>query len=304
MNILVIGAGYWGQKLIERFGNILGVNHVGIYDRDETRLSEYRTWEYFCVQAVGPPSAWLKGSFVDAVAIATPISSHYELAREWLEAGKHVFVEKPLAQTAEQARELGQLAEKKGLVLMTDLTFLHDLRIERLAKGTLRGMLWSGPESRTSDEDIFWTWAPHPLSIALMINGEPSHIGAVKMRNIGGNEAVFIPLHYDGKPGYCHILLQWGLGIFKERLLFTESRPGVSEHLDLTKKPSVDPLLRTCGSFVEAVESLGLRPQDLGVRVAEMMAWTHEEFLTSINSPSLEVKKWEADQNFQKSPLI
>lgn len=298
MNILVIGAGYWGQKLIERFGNILGVARVGIYDKDPIRVSRYLGKGHFSVQGIVPHRPWLKGDFVDAVAIATPISTHYQIAREWLAAGKHVFVEKPLAQTAEQARELGRLAKEKGLVLMTDMTFLEDPRVARLAEQTLTGMLWAGPKSKTSRENIFWTWAPHPLSIALAINGEPSHMGAVWLPH-EDMDRVYIALHYDKAPGHCNILMQWGEGIRKERWLFIGARPGLSKHLDLTLtiRDKKDPLRRICLAFVAAVDG-GLPsgfPQAIwtGVRVAEIMAWIDDEFLTPRNAPTIKVKKWE-----------
>lgn len=285
MNILVIGAGYWGQKLIERFVNILGETHVGIYDKDESRRFGYHQDHFI---GGTDPSAY------DAVAIATPISSHYELAKAWLETGKHVFVEKPLAQTAEQARELGQLAEKKGLVLMTDLTFLHDKRIELLSHGSVRGMLWDGTPSQSSDEDIFWTWAPHPLSIALRVNGEPSHVGAAWLPELRGESRIYIILQYDGDRRCCEIILRWGDDRLKERTLLTGHSPDLHSHLDLTQKPALEPLQRICGIFAEAVEGKDqLRPRDPGVRVAELMSWLHEEFLASGKANTLEVKKWE-----------
>ena len=186
--------------------------------------------------------------------------------------------------------------KEKGLVLMTDLTFLEDPRVTRLGEQTLTGMLWGGPKSQTSLENIFWTWAPHPLSIALTINGEPSHMGAVWLPHEGMDRA-YIALHYEKAPGHCNIVMQWGEGIQKERWLFRGARPGLNEHMNLARGNSggrEDPLKRVCSVFVAAVdERLPLQTIWTGVRVAEMMAWLSDELLSSKTSRSFEVKKWE-----------
>ena len=118
--IAVVGAGYWGPNLIRNFAANTQCDELWVCDRDASRLEN-----------IGRrfPAAHLTESFgeviesaADAVVIATPVGTHYTLAKAALEAGKHVFVEKPLASSAKEAEELVELAEKNDLRLMVGHT--------------------------------------------------------------------------------------------------------------------------------------------------------------------------------------
>jgi len=170
LRVGIIGAGYWGEELLRVFRNLDGVQVQAVCDVDVTR----RTAVDGEIQFFGDTSDMLKGRNTDAVLVATPPSTHYALAREVIAAGKHCWVEKPLALRAAEARELVQAARQQRTTLFVDETFLYDpllqqakswidtgrlgrlyhLSFERLGMGRIR-----------RDSNVWWNSAPHDLSI-------------------------------------------------------------------------------------------------------------------------------------------
>jgi predicted dehydrogenase len=170
LRVGIIGAGYWGEKLLRVFRNLDGVRVQAVCDVDVKR----RTAVDGEIQFFGDTSDLLKGRSIDAVLVATPPSTHYALARKVIAAGRHCWVEKPLALRAAEARELVQAAQEKRTTLFVDETFLYDplvqqakswidagrlgriyhLSFERLGMGRIR-----------RDSNVWWNSAPHDLSI-------------------------------------------------------------------------------------------------------------------------------------------
>jgi UDP-2-acetamido-3-amino-2,3-dideoxy-glucuronate N-acetyltransferase len=165
----IIGAGYWGEKLIRVFNSLDGAHVYVVCDSDAKRRSAIKD-----AGTVTTTAELLARADIDAVLVATPPSTHYALAREVLLAGKHCWVEKPLAMRAAEARELVQLARERQRMLFVDETFLYDpllqqakawidagrlgrlyhLSFERLGMGRIR-----------RDSSVWWNSAPHDLSI-------------------------------------------------------------------------------------------------------------------------------------------
>jgi predicted dehydrogenase len=170
LGIGVIGAGYWGEKLLRVFRNLDGVQVHAVCDADAKRRAAVGEEVQFFTDAAD----LLKRQEIDAVLVATPPSTHYALAREVIAAGKHCWVEKPLALRAAEARELVQAAQQRRVTLFVDETFLYDpllqqakswidagrlgrvyhLSFERLGMGRIR-----------RDSNVWWNSAPHDLSI-------------------------------------------------------------------------------------------------------------------------------------------
>ena len=127
----VIGCGYWGPNLLRNLVQIRGVKVAGVCDSDEKRLDYIRKL-YSHLKGTRDYKGLLKDSNTDAIVITTPVKSHYQLTKESLLAGKDVLVEKPLALTRAQCRELIEIAEKKKRILMVGHTFLYNAAVRRL----------------------------------------------------------------------------------------------------------------------------------------------------------------------------
>src|SRR5262245_28047971 len=182
----VIGCGYWGPNLIRNFSACPQTELVAICDRDPARLEAIgRTY-------AGPKRLSDLDEFLDlplqAVAIATPVSTHFPLARRCLEAGKHVLVEKPLAGTVAEAEALVRIADRCGRVLMVDHTYLFNNAVRqiqaRVEQGEL-GDLYYVDSVRINlglfqrDANVIWDLAPHDLSIVdFILGGDARSISA------------------------------------------------------------------------------------------------------------------------------
>lgn len=169
----VIGGGYWGRNLIRNFSSLEGVEVALVCDPNEESLREVKT---LCpsLETCGDLSRILQDNAVDGVVVVTPPSLHYQPAKESLAARKHTFVEKPLAMSYEEGRELVELADRQGKALFVDETFLYDpalrmvkgmvdegeigdiyhVLLERLGMGRIR-----------CESNVWWNSAPHDLSI-------------------------------------------------------------------------------------------------------------------------------------------
>lgn len=166
----LIGFGYWGEKLMRVFHNLDDVRVPVVCESDPQRRAAVGG----ATEVVGTTEELLQRGDLDAVVVATPPSSHYQLAREVLVAGKHCWVEKPLAMSAAEARELVEMAGQRERTLFVDETFLYDpllrqaktwidggrlgrlyhLSFERLGMGRIR-----------RDSDVWWNAAPHDVAI-------------------------------------------------------------------------------------------------------------------------------------------
>ncbi len=173
LGVAVVGAGYWGPNLLRNFQASPGFRLRWLCDLDEAR-SRRAVGEYSTVRTTTRLGQVLEDESVDCVAVATPAGTHHHIAMAALEAGKHVLVEKPLAATFEQGRELVRAAEERGLVLMCDHTYCYTpavLKIRELVLGGVLGDLHFVDSVRINlglvqrDVDVLWDLAPHDLSI-------------------------------------------------------------------------------------------------------------------------------------------
>jgi len=207
IRVAVIGAGQWGPNLIRNFHNKETSEVVWIIDRDAARLNEVHAY-FPDVHAAKDPEEALRDPSVHAVVVATPTSTHYALAKEALERGKHVLVEKPLTTEVKPGRDLLELATKYGLTLMVGHVFLYNPAVrkvkEYLESGHL-GDVYYVSMVRTNlgpirvDVNAAWDLAAHDLSIAnYWLNAEPLSVSAIggTWINQGIEDAVFATLRY------------------------------------------------------------------------------------------------------------
>jgi len=127
----VIGYGYWGPNIVRNFQNQENVRVVAVSDKNPNALKRVSK-TYPDIRLIQDAREVLSASDIDAVAIVTPVSTHYDLAREALSNGKHIFIEKPFTASTAQARDLLDLAGKKGLIVMVDHTFLFTGAVRKI----------------------------------------------------------------------------------------------------------------------------------------------------------------------------
>ena len=140
MKAAVIGAGYWGPNLIRNFLSHDDIDAVVACDRDEDRLAKMRKSFYGIETAMGHEEI-IDRTDIDIVVIATPVSTHHEIAKRALLAGKHCFIEKPMTASVAEAEELIDLAEQKGLKLFVDHTFIYTGAVRKMKEIITSGRL-------------------------------------------------------------------------------------------------------------------------------------------------------------------
>ena len=187
LNIGVVGYGYWGPNIVRNFNANSNSRVICICDKNPKVLAPFQK-DYPAIQTTTDYKKLITFPNVDAVAIVTPVFTHYELAKLALENGKHVFVEKPFTSTVDQAKELIELADKNNLKIMVDHTFLYTgavRKIKELIENDILGDLYYFDSTRVNlglfqhDVNVVWDLAPHDLSIMdYIINEEPDSITA------------------------------------------------------------------------------------------------------------------------------
>ena len=176
----VVGCGYWGPNLVRNLKGLSNCNLRAMCDTSEARLAHLRGL-YSDVEGVTDYEHLLNGVGLDAVVVATPVKHHFSLAKASLLAGKHTFVEKPMASSTAECEELIEIAERKGLVLMVGHTFLYSAPVRKIAEVVQAGDLGEIRyiNSRRlnlglfqKDINVAWDLAPHDISIILHVLGE------------------------------------------------------------------------------------------------------------------------------------
>jgi predicted dehydrogenase len=205
--VAVVGLGYWGPNLLRVLAEQSDVEIAWLCDRDHERLQQYRR-RYAGVRATTHFSRVINDPEVDAVVIATPVHTHYDLALEALRAGKHTFVEKPLADSSDLADHLVQVAEDHDRALMCGHTFIYSPPVRTVKKllehGSL-GDVYFISSSRVNlglhqrDVSVIWDLAPHDFSILLYwLNELPVSIRAVGRDSIvkGIADVAFVTMNF------------------------------------------------------------------------------------------------------------
>jgi predicted dehydrogenase len=216
IRIGVIGAGYWGPHLIRNVDQLEDARLSGIADVSAARLHALRP-RYAGVFTTADYRDLLTGE-TDAIIIATPVRTHFVLAQDALRAGKHVLIEKPLAQTSAEAKTLIRLAERNGLVLMAGHTFEYNPAVvavhEMVQRGDIGRVLYVDAarlnlgQFRT-DVDVTWDLAPHDVSIINMIlESQPTQVSARGSACIDPDtcDVAYLDLYYpSGVVGHVHV---------------------------------------------------------------------------------------------------
>jgi len=211
IKIAQIGVGYWGPNLLRNLVNNPSITVTKVCELDQGRR-EYVSSLYPAIEVVDDVSKIIEDDTIDAVVIATPVHTHFELAVKCLESGKHILVEKPMAHTLEEVSAIGEIADQKNLVAMSGHTFLFNDAVryvkdyidsgemgeiryiysQRLNLGRIR-----------HDVDALWNLAPHDISIIQywLNDMQPSEYNSTGMDYIQKNidDVVFLNLTYPNK---------------------------------------------------------------------------------------------------------
>ncbi len=219
IRVAVIGVGYWGPNLVRNLAESPAFEVTHLCDLRPEAL-EAIARRYPSIPCTTQFEEILRDGDVDAVAIATPVSTHHALGMSALEAGKHAFVEKPLAASSDQVIELTELAEEKNLVLMPGHTFLYSpsvTTIKRLIDSGELGEIYFISSSRVNlglhqpDVSVVWDLGPHDFSILrYWLGALPAQVSALSRSCVlpGVPDVCFINLQYPSG-AVAHVELSW-----------------------------------------------------------------------------------------------
>src|SRR5438093_667474 len=218
IRIGVLGYGYWGPNIVRNLRSLDGCEVAVVCDKSAAALKRLK--HAYPDQAVtADPSELLTSADIDAVAVVTPVCTHFELAKAALQNGKHVFIEKPFTSTTRQAEELIELAERKSLRIMVDHTFLFTgavRKIRELIDEGVLGDLYYYDSTRVNlglfqhDVSVVWDLAPHDLSImSFLIPQEPEAVVATGQAHLNGLvDVAFLTVYFPGNT-IAHINVNW-----------------------------------------------------------------------------------------------
>jgi predicted dehydrogenase len=218
MRIGVIGYGYWGPRVARNFHDLDGCQLALICDSRPDMLRRAKQ-AYPQARVTSDAAEAVSAPDVDAVAVVTPVWTHFELAKAALENGKHVFVEKPFTSTAAKAQQLIDLADRKHLQIMVDHTFLFTGAVRKIRQlvddGTL-GRLYYYDSTRVNlglfqhDVNVIWDLAPHDLSIMnYLIDEKPEAVAATGQIHLNSLEDLaYITVFFAGRM-IAHINVNW-----------------------------------------------------------------------------------------------
>ena len=234
ITIGVIGYGYWGPNLVRNFAEVPGGQVGFVTDIRTERLSQVRG-RYPAVRVSTDYRDLINDPAVDAVAVATPVSSHFDLAMAALRAGKHVLVEKPMTANADQSLALIDEADRRGLVLMVDHTFVYTNAVKKIRELTQAGDLgeiYYYDSVRINlglfqhDVNVLWDLAVHDLSIMDYVLAQtPVSVSATGLAHVAGEpeNIAYMTMFFDGRL-IAHVHVNWLAPVKVRRTLLGGSR--------------------------------------------------------------------------------
>ncbi len=234
ITIGVIGCGYWGPNLLRNFAENEGAELRWMCDVDERRLASFGR-RYPATQTAEDYRTLLADPQLDAVVIATPVATHFKFAKDALEAGKHVFIEKPFTASAREAEELIELAERQKLTVMVDHTFIYTGAVRKIKEivesGELGDLLYFDSVRINlglfqRDINVVWDLAPHDLSIMdFIIERQPEAVSAIGSCHIerGIENIAYVMLRFADE-FIAHFHFNWLAPVKIRRTLLGGSR--------------------------------------------------------------------------------
>lgn len=219
INVGVIGYGYWGPNLVRSFAEVPGSQVIAVSDFNVERLAKVQS-RYPAVRVTTDSRDLFADPKIDAIAIATPISTHFDLALAALQSGKHVLVEKPMTVSSQQAIKLIEEAERRNLILMVDHTFVYTgavRKMQELVATKAIGDIYYYDSVRVNlglfqhDVNVVWDLAVHDLSIMdYVLQAKPCAVSATGMSHVPGEpeNIAYLTLFFDNNL-IAHIHVNW-----------------------------------------------------------------------------------------------
>jgi predicted dehydrogenase len=250
MNVGLIGYGYWGPNLLRNFAETSGVMVRAVADLDVKKLESVQR-RYPAVRVEHDFMSLIRDAGIDAIAIATPVSTHFELAMAALQAGKHVWVEKPMAETSLQAQLLLEEATQRKLTLMVDHTFIYTGAVRKMkeivSSGELgRALYYDSIRVNLGlfqrDVNVISDLAVHDFSILEYLLGEhPMAVSASGMNHFPGTpeNLAYITLFYESGM-IAHANVNWLAPVkIRQILLGGDKKMIVYDDLEASEKVKV-----------------------------------------------------------------
>jgi len=235
INVGIIGFGYWGPNLARNFSTSQRARLKAICDTRANRLSLAASIYPF-IKPYQSPDELVRDPEVDLVAVVTPVSTHYELAKKALLQGKHVLVEKPFTASVAQAEELLELAARKNLKIMVDHTFLFTGAVEKMKElidsGEL-GQILFYDSTRVNlglfqrDVNVVWDLAPHDFSImTFLLQDTPAAVSAQGVSHYNGDfeDVAYITVYFDNTHLIAHFHVNWLSPVKVRRTIISGNR--------------------------------------------------------------------------------
>jgi predicted dehydrogenase len=219
INVGVVGFGYWGPNLVRNLFDVAETQVIAVSDMREDRLRQV-SCRYPSVEVTTDFRRLLDNPDIDAIAIATPVSTHYDLALQALQSGKHVMVEKPMASSSEQALRLIDEAARRNLTLLVDHTFVYTSAVRKIkdivASGRLGDILYYD-STRINlglfqrDVDVIWDLAVHDLAIMdYILPSAPCAVAATGINHVrGGTENLAYITMFFEENVIAHVNVNW-----------------------------------------------------------------------------------------------
>lgn len=219
INVGVIGCGYWGPNLIRNFNELKDAKVTIVADLLDSRLKFIKS-KYHFIRTTKDYHQILKNSDIDAVVIATHVSTHYLIAKEILKSGKHVFIEKPMTDSVSKAKQLIQLANKKRRIIMVGHTFEYNAAVVKIKEIINRkeiGDIYYIDSCRVNlgihqpDISVLWDLGPHDISVILYwLDKIPKKVYAIGKSyiRVGMEDVVFLMMEFENRL-IAHIHISW-----------------------------------------------------------------------------------------------
>jgi predicted dehydrogenase len=250
MNVGIIGLGYWGPNIVRNFFTNPEVDKVYCCDLDFERFRKVKN-VYYSIEYKNNYKEMLSDNSIDAVAIVTPVETHFSIAKEALLSGKHVLVEKPMTTTVAEAVQLCEIADKLNTILMVDHTFLYSqpvIKLRELNQSGELGRLYFYDSVRINlglfqrEANVIWDLAPHDFSIMQYILGiKPLSLVALGADHLGKGFEDIAYVHVDfGNSLIAHFHLNWLSPVKVRKVLIAGTKKmAVYDDLEIAEKIKV-----------------------------------------------------------------
>ena len=278
ISVGVIGAGYWGKNIVRNLLSLPGHGDVWIYDQRRS-VAEELSAAYPTLKVASSLEELLKNDNLQALMVVTPPSEHYSLGKKILEAGKHLYVEKPFVTSMREATELIEDAERKNLRLMSGHTFLYSPAVRKI-----RDLVMSGDLGKIhffsfrrvnlgihrSDVNVVWDLLPNDLSMLLYWLGEDEELqeGGAFMKTVYGNhpDVAFLSLSFRSG-AVAEGLVSWlSPRKIRETLIVGDRKMVVYNDMELEEK------IKVYDKKIEALEPKDFGEYHLSYRAGDVMS--------------------------------